>query len=670
MPRKMAKAPYLGRLKLHWCKTDNLPLLDQASCPICKNPTVDFNMTPPGDLRPAFDRDLARIRHTIDTVFGEGLGELLLPKNTIYLINRTPGIDLSEEIIANGFIYGRFYYNVLKERFEFHPRQVGAKLLVHFATQKGISLKHTINIHEDSVPFILEGKSILAPGITDFDPNIENGDICIVKHDSNYVTLAIAHVDGSNIKGMVDAGYGKAAKNLKNQRSTISIEEILSSIKPQSWENVFDANKNHLEIIVHEAQRFIQKTIRQHPSEITAVAYSGGKDSLCTLLLVYRTIGPNFDIFFADTGLELPETLANTHEVAELLGMKEKVHIRMANDKFWDLAEHLGPPGRDYRFCCHGLKAQRINEIIDDVAGDKKVLSFLGQRRYESFSRSAEERVYVNSFIPRQIAATPIKNWNALEVWLYILHYPHIVEGKLIKIPVNEMYFYEFERIGCYLCPASDIATLKILREIHPELMKKWDDWLLRYAKKLDLPENWLKYGLWRFRQLDQQWKTYFQKHGIDYSTFRFDSSPLIQVDTNREDSIITGTISLPIHLKKIENLIQALPGAIVQEEASLLYTKSGLEFHLDHSGKFSLKIDSPEKAITKFLNQILALILKTNTCANCGVCADICPQNIIRIEKHGTNYFPVIEPSSSSPCIHCLKCISHCPLHQKIKEN
>ncbi len=473
MPRKMAKAPYLGRLKLHWCNHDNLPVLDSPICPKCQNSTTKFNVTPPGDIRPAFERDLARIRSTIDSTFGEGLGQLLLPPDNIYILNRTPGIDLSEEIIANGHIYGRFMYNVFKERFEFHPRAVGAQLLLYFAAQKNIPLKHTINMYEDSVPFILEGKSILAPGIAEFDPSIENEDICIVRNNDTYLTLAISHVDGLTIKKLVETGYGKVAKNLKNQRSSLSIPEILSTIKNQTWENVYEVNKTHMDNIVEESTRFIQKTIQKYPTNAIAVAYSGGKDSLSTLLLVFHAIGPKFHIFFADTGLELPETIENTHEVAKLLGMQEHVHIRHAYDKFWDLIDHFGPPGRDYRFCCHGLKAQRINEIINDVAPGEKVLSFLGQRRYESFSRAAEERVYVNSFIPQQIAAAPIKNWNAMEVWLYILHYPHIVDDKRVKVPVNEMYYHEFERIGCYLCPASDLATLKGLREVHPEMMTK-----------------------------------------------------------------------------------------------------------------------------------------------------------------------------------------------------
>jgi len=670
MPRT-SKAPYLGRLKLFWCKTDNLPLLDQAVCPKCKNPTIKMQLTPPGDIRPAFDKDLSRIRSTIDITYGEGLGQLLFPNNTIYLINRSSGIDLSEEIYANGFLYGRFIYNILRERFEFHPHQIGAKLLVQYAFQHSIPLKRCITMYAGSVPFIKEGKSILAPGIKTFDFSIEKGDFCIVRDENEYLTMGIANVDGHEITEMVEKGYGKVAKNLRNQRSSVPFEEIQSCLKPQTWENVFEANKIHMNSIVREAQSFIESTIQDHAYVTTrAVAYSGGKDSLCTLLLVFDTIGSSFEIFFADTGIELPETIQNTREVAKVLGMEHKVHIKCAYDKLWDLANHLGPPGRDYRFCCHGLKAQRINEIIESVAPGQKVLSFLGQRRYESFSRAAEKRVYVNSFIPQQIAATPIKNWNALEVWLYILYYPHMINGKPTPIPVNKLYYQEFERIGCYLCPASDLASLHILRDIHPEMMKKWDGWLQNYAQQCRYPQEWLKFGLWRFRKLDPQWKKYFEKQGIEYSSFGFDPFPMIRIDKTGDFTPLSGEILLPFAITAVEPLLTVLPGSKYVQHDSLSIRNSQFEFRLYHTGKFSLLSNQKPKRIEKFLQQIVGLILKSQNCANCGVCEDICPQHIIHIEKRDTTYVPIIRSSSDIPCIHCSKCLSHCPLYQKIRRS
>jgi phosphoadenosine phosphosulfate reductase len=465
---------------------------------------------------------------------------------------------------------------------------------------------------------------------------------------------------------MVSAGYGKVAKNLRNQRPSITFDQILNSLKPHSWEDVFEANQNYLEQIVQEAKDFIHDVVTSHPSIPTAVAYSGGKDSLCTLLLVYETLGAKFEIFFADTGLELPETTENTNTVVKLLNMEQYLHIRYAKEKFWDLAKYLGPPGRDFRFCCHGLKAQRINEIIDEVAPGKKVLSFLGQRRYESFSRAAEKRVYVNSFIPNQIAAAPIKNWNALEVWLYILYYPHYVDGKLVSVPINNLYYQEFERIGCYLCPASDLATLKILRRIHPEMMKKWDDWLITYAEKNDLPEEWVKFGLWRFKSLDPQWKNAFEKYDVDYQKIMGEKPPIVHVDPNSDEH---GVIDLPIDLEILHNLFQVLPGNSLAEKDQLIFENRIFKFLINGDGSFVLQHSTSPKKRDKFLRHVLGLILKSVDCANCGVCGDICPKSLITIEKRGDRYIPVVNTSTDSSCIHCLDCITHCVLYQKIKE-
>ena len=102
--------------------------------------------------------------------------------------------------------------------------------------------------------------------------------------------------------------------------------------------------------------------------------------------------------------------------------MEQDLIIESAGEKFWELIETFGPPARDYRFCCHTLKAQQITKIINTIYDGNKVLVFLGQRQYESLNQSKEKLVYVNSFIPLQVAATPIKDWNALTLWLFLLN--------------------------------------------------------------------------------------------------------------------------------------------------------------------------------------------------------------------------------------------------------
>ena len=61
-----------------------------------------------------------------------------------------------------------------------------------------------------------------------------------------------------------------------------------------------------LAAIEDEAIKFIEYAAKQFQQSV--VAYSGGKDSLVTLDLVSKSDVP-YEIIFANTGLEFPETL-------------------------------------------------------------------------------------------------------------------------------------------------------------------------------------------------------------------------------------------------------------------------------------------------------------------------------------------------------------------------
>ncbi|WP_341536887.1 phosphoadenosine phosphosulfate reductase domain-containing protein [Methanosarcina barkeri] len=52
-----------------------------------------------------------------------------------------------------------------------------------------------------------------------------------------------------------------------------------------------------------------------------SVSYSGGKDSLAVLQLVSESLD-DYEIMFADTGLEFPETIENVKQVVEHYGKK------------------------------------------------------------------------------------------------------------------------------------------------------------------------------------------------------------------------------------------------------------------------------------------------------------------------------------------------------------
>lgn len=689
--RQQHKAPYLGRIKLKWCFKCNVPILESKICPKCGSNTTHMNITPPGDVKPAFDKEMEHIRNIINENYGDNIGDLLFPRNKIYLINKIPGLDLTEEIITDGRTYGTYYFDPIKQKFDFKPKRPAAILMLRLAKDYKLELKRRFEISDDSVPYLLKGMSLLAPGIVSFSPNIKKGDHCIVSNNNKLVTIAISHLDANEIHKLIEIKHGSVGKNLKKNieeedsgdPTKSKDEEIFSMFNKtefQNWNTIYEINTNHMLSIISEARTFIIKQKQKNEGREITVAYSGGKDSQCVLLLVYEALGPNFSIFFADTGLELPEVIENTKKIAKILNMEDKLIVKHAGDKFWELIEDFGPPSRDFRFCCHTLKAQQAMNIIEHISHGDKVLAFLGQRRYESFNRSAESRVYINSFIPLQIAATPIRDWCALEVWLFLLYYPHLINGKRTEIPVTSLYFEGHDRLGCYLCPASSLASLQMTRKSHPNLMQKWDTWLENYNKRFGYPIEWIRFGLWRYKNVNLQWVPILKELGIKYDLHQINKNQPLDVKITQGFSpcgqggfSIKGKVNSILDIELINKIISIIPGEIELFEDLGVITIKNPEYlvNINADGTFYLQMWDPNYHYKKLLNDTIGIIVKSHRCTNCGVCAKICPVQIIRIVQNEEDilYYPEITPQQSQSCTHCKNCISHCPVYQKIKD-
>ncbi|WP_341536897.1 phosphoadenosine phosphosulfate reductase domain-containing protein [Methanosarcina barkeri] len=151
----------------------------------------------------------------------------------------------------------------------------------------------------------------------------------------------------------------------------------------------------------------------------------------------------------------------------------------------------FGPPTMDTRWCCKICKLGPITRLIDENY-EGGCLSFIGQRQYESHARSISKKVWKNPWVGNQVGASPIQEWTALHVWLYLFR---------TKAPYNPAYEKGYDRMGCWLCPSSSLADFFQLEESHPDLAKKLNSRLLAYAEKMGLSLEWVKYGLWRYKR-------------------------------------------------------------------------------------------------------------------------------------------------------------------------
>lgn len=457
---------YHGRILLHWCDSCHTPVLAERCA--CGASTRAVPVTPPGDARPAFPDDIA----FVNSIYEDQFGMSIIPEGQIALLNKVPDHDRMEEIIVGGAIIGAIRYLPAEGRWEALPRPDAALV----ATPK----KRFIIIDEGALSSVREGRSLLAPGLISCDSSVREGDEVFMMTPSGICAgVGRARIDADEANRME---RGQVVKTRKN------IPSAYTSGKA-TWDDVIKANADVLLKAEAASGKFIVDSIGPYEHLPMSVSYSGGKDSLATLLVVMNTYR-KLPILYIDTGLEFPSTEENVCDVQEQYGL-ECVRIESI-EEFWQDFEESGPPARDNRWCCRTSKLEPLRQHIVNTYGEEgEMVSFIGQRKYESFSRMKNPRVWRNSYVKNQICLAPIHTWTALHVWLYIFRE---------KAPFNSMYKHGVDRMGCYMCPASDLGILEKIKITHPELWQEWEQAVSQWMKTKGISQDWFESGEWRTR--------------------------------------------------------------------------------------------------------------------------------------------------------------------------
>jgi len=376
-----------------------------------------------------------------------------------------------EEVIVGGGIAGIIRYFPGQKRWEPVPRPEACCL---FSPKKRF-----VVVDDDAVPFIRdEGMSVLAPGLVSIEDSVKAGDeVFILAKDRSCLGVGRAKVDAATAREMKKGSIVRTRRN------------IVSTIIPgaATWDEAVKANSGALSSAESASIEFVREITTRNPGLVANVSYSGGKDSLVTLLVVMKAIG-KIPMLFADTGLEFPETYENIDTVAEKYGLE--VIRTNGTTQFWENFARQGPPAVNARWCCKVCKLTPVGSRIRAEWGE--CLSFIGQRRYESASRAQSERIWKNPNVRGQLSAAPIHNWTAMHVWLYL---------RQEQAPHNILYERHLDRIGCFMCPSSDMALLHGIESDYPDLWQGWLSKLEEYRRENNLPMEWITEGRWRLKE-------------------------------------------------------------------------------------------------------------------------------------------------------------------------
>lgn len=609
---------------IYWCKKCNIPLLDEQ-CGICHEKGSSIKLSRPGDVRFCSTHE----KHLIDGFVSRSFGINPLAGKLV-LLNKIPGEDKTDEIIVDGILFGILRFDMKELEFRLELNVEGASALIDSGIRKKIVKISSQGRH-------LSGKTIDGSEISGCSEDIKKGDAVLVA--------------GKNL-----SGFGISYRNsseLKNPGRSLRIKKIDSKVaiflpKIPTRDEVIRANAPHMKRLVRDAVNTIrgianQKEFRDSP---VYVSFSGGKDSLTTLDLTRNAVQKQIKVFFANTGIEFPETV----EFVRRFCRENSIELTEveAKEAFFDALPNFGPPAKDFRWCCKVCKLAPINTVIEECTrGGRRCITVDGKRRYESFSRARIAPLEENPFIPGQISVFPIRNWRAIEVWLYLYYR---------KLDYNPLYELGFERVGCWLCPAELSAEYYRFRELHPDLFARWNDYLLEWAEEHGMSGEFIEHGFWRWKTLPPKMMRLAEELKIN-TAIKGKEEDFSIVITGGVSPCRTGGYTMEGRLTGImpyeaRNIANILGDSVFAEDLGVLLIRKGnSSIKIFSSGHISVNAALKEEALSLFEDTAKQLI-RLRKCTRCGVCLKVCPENATVLE-------PQLEIQKE--CIRCGRCTESC---------
>ena len=625
----------MGKNHLRWCDDCNLPVLESMTCPICGKDSREVEITPPGDVRPAFQHDIDLIRKLADEQYGEGSGIALLPEGHPVLLNKAPSLDRMDEIIIDGSTVATIRYDLGK----------GWRLINRMQSAMRIApvmTKGYVICDDSAVPFVQDSKNLMAPGVIDAHKDIKIGDeVIVITKDRKAIATGAAKMEP---QVMIDSERGLAVKT-----KWVKPEPFRNPDKKYTWDEVVEANREVIEKRRDEAVDFINKNIAKH-NVPAIVSFSGGKDSLATLLLTLDA-GHKLPVLFVNTGLEFDETVEHVRDVTSRHGLK-LIEETAPTDAFFGNLVHFGPPAKDFRWCC---KTNKLGPTVGAIMKNfpDGVLSFIGQRKYESEARHDKGRVWVNPWTPGQTGASPIQNWNALHVWFYIF---------LKKEPFNVWYTRGLDRIGCFLCPASDMSELEIVAG-NSSRYGQWDQYLTDYMNSRGLPQEWKDYALWRWKNAPSSIREEVHKiTGKDVSELTKqsvapESGPLyMKVQEGFSPCVIgfsvEAAVSKHIDIERLEGFGHILGSKVKLDESGEWLSIDNITVYREGS---IISKANVERDARSNIDKLFELIVRSEQCVGCSLCVARCEQKALYMKDGRVEINP-------DECIRCKDCLGPCP--------
>jgi phosphoadenosine phosphosulfate reductase len=387
---------------------------------------------------------------------------------------------------------------------------------------------------------------------------------------------------------------------------------------------------------VKKADELGKIPILSNHTDIFVTSFSGGKDSQVVLDLVTRVIpAEDFVVIYSDTGYELPSS-QYLYKVT-----KDNYIERYPNLRFYTARNHqsvlsywdkIGTPSRIHRWCCSIMKSAPLSRMLKDIAGLGKqpnAVLFDGVRAEESQSRATRAKIGKNVKHNKIINVSPILEWNATEIYLYIL---------LNRLPMNEAYRKGLSRVGCVICPYSSGWSEDLCGKLYPQTLSPFVDKIKLSLEKSKTHgiENYIKTGRWKMRAGGRY------INGVSNVNFVSISPDFQAIISSAQENILMWLRTLGAYSIKQDGPISYI---------ELKHKEQIYHCTLEDKDKtliFSVKAIDPTDVV--FISHLKKVVYKATYCVHCEVCEVECPTGALSV-------VPIVSINKEK-CVHCMKCL------------
>ena len=431
----------------------------------------------------------------------------------------------------------------------------------------------------------------------------------------------------------------KNIREVSQKNPDLDFQRLASSLEKKTKEEhvVIKEDCDSFDVMpLSKAEEQGKTPILSSNTDIFVTSFSGGKDSQVVLDLVSRVVpAEDFVVIYSDTGYELPPSLDLYNKVRDYYRQKYP-SLRFYTAKnhqpvlyYWG---EIGTPSRIHRWCCSIMKSAPLSKLLKEIVGNGKqpnAILFDGVRAEESPSRSSRSRIGKNVKHNKIINVSPILEWNATEIYLYLL---------LNGLPINEAYRKGLSRVGCVICPYSSSWSEDLCGQLYPETLAPFVNKIREGLEKNKTAgiENYIRTGRWKMRAGGRYIHT---NANINFISVAPDFKAIITAP--KENLLMWMRVlgEMNIHQKgniteiDLNHHKQIFKCRLKEDVDSQLFEVSGID---------------PKDVI--FISHLKKVCYKATYCVHCEVCEVECPTGALSVVPRVS--------INKDRCVHCMKCI------------